>query len=205
LPKTNELHVQFLLASSSSIRYRLLTNAGYLVKAIAPNIDEERIRSISRGMLRSPNETAAKLAKEKALIILKNYPRMCVLAADQILTCDGHWFSKPLNYDSARKQLSCLSGKRHILHTSVCIVSAVTQLWIHTDNSYLTMRDLSADFISRYLCSIGPGGFNSAGCYQLENQGSQLFDCIEGDFFSILGLPLVATIRQLRTNKIEPS
>ena len=204
MPEAKELHTQFVLASSSLTRYRLLRDAGYLVETVAADVDEASIRSLLKKLSTTPNEAATKLSREKASTVSKAYPGVFVLAADQILTCDGRWFSKPLDKDAAQEQLSYLSGKRHILHTSVCLISSNTQLWTHTENSYLTMRDLSTDFIKKYLHSVDSGAFSSAGCYQLENQGSQLFDCIEGDFFSILGLPLIPTMRQLRENEIEP-
>lgn len=201
-PKNSE--AQFILASSSITRCKILTDAGYVVKVLTPNINEREARLSSSLALDSPSSIAEKLAKEKALRISSVYPKQTILAADQVLTCDGSLLSKPINESIAYEQLSYLSGKKHVLHTAVCLISPNVEIWTYIDNSYLTMRYLSPEFINKYLRLVGPTALNSAGCYQLERQGSQLFDRIEGDFFAILGLPLIPTMKQLRINKIVP-
>jgi septum formation protein len=204
LAKSTNLKTQFILASSSPIRKKILNNAGYVVQVVTPEINEAQIRFVAKATLKSPNNTAKDLAKEKAIAVSKNYPERHVLAADQILTCGDRWYSKPSDQSAAQEQLLCLSDKLHVLHTAVCLISPNAELWTHTEESYLTMRYLSGDFITQYLLSIGSSAFNSAGCYQLERQGSQLFERIEGDFFAILGLPLIPIMRQLRNNEIVP-
>ena len=197
-------HSQFILASKSRIRKEILTKAGYLFDAAPSNVDEVEILHHSRQALESPSSTANKLATRKALIISQKFPRQHVLAADQILTCENLWLRKPHNISAGREQLFHLSGKLHVLHTAVCIMSPSGQTWTHMERSHLTMRHLSAKFIDKYLSSIDSDALSSAGCYQLEGYGSQLFDVINGDFFAILGLPLIPTMRQLRAYEIVP-
>ena len=128
-----------------------------------------------------------------------------MIGADQILVCDGKLFSKPGDIAEARAHLEALSGKRHDLITATVIARAGASIWRRVDIARLTMRDLSPDFITDYLEKTGGDVLGSVGCYRLEGMGVQLFQHIEGDYFAILGLPLVAVLDFLRLHRVVPS
>uniref|UniRef100_UPI0026270F8C Maf family protein n=1 Tax=uncultured Kiloniella sp. TaxID=1133091 RepID=UPI0026270F8C len=125
-----------------------------------------------------------------------------VIGADQMLNCNGVWFDKPTDLDHAVAHLKALSGKTHQLECSVCVVKNGERLWHHNETASLTMRDLDNDFIMSYLNALGDEALSSVGAYQLEGIGAQLFHKIQGDYFTILGLPLLPLLTFFRHNRI---
>ncbi len=145
-------------------------------------------------------EIAALLARAKALSVAKSFPGRLILGADQILTFDGKRFAKPADRAAARAQLRAFAGRTHELHSAVTLVQDEATLFQHADAARLTMRSFSDKFLDRYLVAAGDAVTASVGAYQLEGAGIQLFERIEGDYFTILGLPLLPTLDFLRRN-----
>jgi len=141
---------------------------------------------------------AAFLARAKALLVTKLYPGHLVLGADQTLTLDGKRFAKPANRSAARAQLLGFAGRTHELHSAVALVRDASTLFQHADTARLTMRAFSDRFLDHYFDLVGTAASASVGAYQLEGPGIQLFERIEGDYFTILGLPLLPVLDFLR-------
>ena len=192
-----------ILASASRTRSQILLNAGIDFNIQVSNIDESVIKKQLKS--KKPEEIAIKLATLKAQEIAKLYEDALVIGADQILECDGLLFNKPTNVDETRSNLEFLRGKTHRLISAVCVVCNNEKLWGITDNVYLTMRELSDEFIDFYVQKAGKDVYSSVGGYRLEDFGAQLFTQINGDFFSVLGLPLLPLLEFLRYKKIIKS
>ena len=144
------------------------------------------------------------LAELKAAKVSARQGTALVLGADQVLDCEGRWFDKPTDRATAAAHLRALSGKRHTLATSVCLVRNGTRVWHHNEAAHLTMRPLSDDFVASYLDTAGDDVLSAVGAYRLEGTGAQLFARVEGDFFTILGLPLLPVLDVLRTHGVLP-
>jgi septum formation protein len=185
-----------VLASGSAVRRTLLEAAGIPVAAHAADIDERRLEGEASSM--PPAEIAALLARAKALQVAKSFAGRLVLGADQILTLDGKRFAKPADRAAARAQLRGFAGRTHQLHSAVALVQDAATLFQNADTARLTMRLFSDEFLDRYLDIAGAAVTASVGAYQLEGLGIQLFERIEGDYFTILGLPLLPTLDFLR-------
>jgi septum formation protein len=185
-----------VLASGSAVRRTLLEAAGIPVTVHAADIDERRLEGEASSM--PPAEIAALLARAKASLVAKSFPGRLVLGADQILTLDGKRFAKPADRAAARAQLRIFAGRTHELHSAVALVQDGATLFHHADTARLTMRSFSDEFLDRYLDLAGTAATASVGAYQLEGSGIQLFERIEGDYFTILGLPLLPTLDFLR-------
>jgi septum formation protein len=194
-----------VLASGSASRRAMLAAAGITFTVDRPEIDEGavKLRGRSRGL--TVEATAAALALAKAMAVAPRWPGALVLAADQMLECDGEWFDKPAGPTAAARQLSRLSGKTHRLISSAVVVRDGVALWDATTMADLTMRELSEAFIGDYLAAAGDGVLGSVGAYQIEGLGAQLFDAIRGDHFTILGLPLLPLLAFLRAAGVLPS
>ena len=147
-------------------------------------------------------EIAALLAGAKASLVAKSCPGQLVLGADQILTLDGQRFAKPADPAAARTQLRAFAGRTHELHSAVAVVQDATTLFQHADTARLTMRSFSDEFLDRYLDLVGAAVTASVGAYQLEGLGIHLFERIEGDHFTILGLPLLELLAFLRSERL---
>jgi septum formation protein len=132
-------------------------------------------------------------------------PGRYVLGADQMLECDGTWFDKPADRDAARAQLLALRGRRHHLVSAAVLALDGERIWHQADRAELVMRDFSTDFLERYLELAGEAACASVGAYQLEGVGAQLFSRVRGDFFTILGLPLLPVLAILRQHGMLPS
>ncbi|NQU55584.1 MAG: septum formation protein Maf [Rhodospirillales bacterium] len=189
---------RLILASKSPARRNVLAGAGLVFEVVPGNIDEDAIKAQMRDAGASCEDTALALAQAKARDVAAKTPGCFVLGADQILECDGAWFDKPENIEAARCQLHDLSAHTHKLISALCLVYDEKIIWSHIDTAELTMRRLSDGFIDDYLEKAGDDVLQSVGAYQLEGLGSQLFDSVEGDFFTVLGLPLMPLLKVLR-------
>jgi septum formation protein len=188
-----------VLASASETRANMLASAGIDVMTQPAAVDESEIKTSFKAAGGSPGEAAVALAELKAARVAETLPHeTIVLGADQILTCDQDWFDKPTDGAVARKQLERLSGRRHELHTAVVGFRRQARVWHHLDLTRLWMRSLSSTFLDVYLMAVGGDALQSVGGYHMERLGSQLFSRIEGDHFSILGLPLLSVLAFLR-------
>lgn len=185
-----------VLASRSNSRRTLLCAAGIPIEVRAADIDERALERQAAAL--APSAIAALLAREKAAMIERHHPGRLVLGADQVLALDGRCFAKPTDRAAARAQLRALSGRTHELHSAIAFVHNATVAFEHVEVARLTMRALSDQFLHRYLDAVGSAAMQSVGAYQLEGLGIQLFDRVEGDYFTVLGLPLVAVLDFLR-------
>jgi septum formation protein len=193
---------ELILASSSATRVGIFQGAGLVFKTERPTVDEATIR---RSMIASGADVesgAARLADLKALEISAKHPAGLVVGADQILEHEGAWFEKPVNIDQARNQLEQLSGGQHRLISSVAVALNNSVIWRHTDHAVLNMRTLSEGFLTDYLQIMGDRLLSSVGGYQIESLGAQLFDSVTGDYFTILGLPLLPVLKFLREKDV---
>jgi len=188
-----------ILASTSPTRLAMVAAAGLETKAVAPPVDEDVIKRRLRAERASPERVAAALAEAKALAVSDQHPHGLVIGADQMLVCDGVCFDKPADRVAARDQLQSLRGRTHQLISAVAVASGGQSQWRTVATATMTMRPLTDGFLDRYLDRIGPAAFSSVGAYQLEGLGAQLFDRIEGDHFTILGLPLLPLLAYLRS------
>jgi nucleoside triphosphate pyrophosphatase len=188
-----------ILASSSTSRARILEAAGLAFIVEPPGLDEAAMRqAVSGDKALDPHDVAEVLARAKAEAVSELARQAYVIGGDQILALGKTVMSKPDSMEAARRQLLDLSGKTHTLHTAVAVATNGETLWAETTVATLTMRKLTPEFIGRYLASAGDEVLGSVGAYQLESLGVQLFDKIDGDYFSILGLPLIPLLDTLR-------
>src|SRR5579863_8992402 len=185
-----------VLASRSAARRTMLKAAGIPIEPHPADLDERALAA--RAVSQQPAGVAALLAKEKAAAVGRAHPGRLVLGADQTLALGGDHFTKPADRNAAKAQLRALSGKSHELHSAVAFVQDGAMLFEHVDTARLTMRTLSERFIDLYLDAVGEAATTSVGAYQLEGLGSQLFERVDGDYFTILGLPLVPALDFLR-------
>lgn len=187
-----------VLASASTVRARLLGAAGVAVTVDHARLDEDEIKAAYRHEGRTAADCAAALAEAKAKRVALRHPDDLVIGADQILSCEDTWFDKPGSRDAARAQLLALRGKRHTLSAAAVVVRGGQVMWHHVEEPHLLMRRFSDEFLDAYLTAAGEAVLSSVGAYQLEGLGAQLFARIEGDYFSILGLPLLPLLDCLR-------
>ena len=187
-----------ILASASVTRQHVLRAAGLDFTAIPSDTDEDTVKHTARAQGATAGETALQLAELKARSIAARHPNALVLGADQILLCEDTWFDKPSNLAAARDQLRALRGKTHTLETALVCVQGTTRIWHHLTRPRLAMRNFTDEFLENYLAAECPDILGSVGAYRLEGPGAQLFSNIEGDFFSILGLPLLPLLDYLR-------
>jgi septum formation protein len=192
------------LASTSAIRRHLLTQAGIQFEAVGSGVDEDAVKDAMRAEGASPRNQADKLAELKALKVSQKRPGF-VLGCDQILSFEGHSFDKAETLDEAFERLSQLRGKTHSLECAAVIAKDGQPVWRLVTSPKLTMRAFSDDFLRAYLNSYGQEALSSVGCYQFEGPGAQLFERVEGDFFSILGLPLLEVLAFLRLHGEIPT
>jgi septum formation protein len=187
-----------ILASGSIVRAQLLRQAGIAFEVSVAAIDESEIKASLRAEGLAVERVAEALAEAKAHRVAARFHEAFVLGADQMLDLDGDWLDKPRDLDEARTHLRKMSGRTHRLVSGTVLFKNGTRIWHQTTEARLTMRALSDAFIERYLASAGTAILGSVGAYQLEGLGAQLFDRIDGDFFSILGLPLLPVLAMLR-------
>ncbi len=188
-----------ILASTSQARARLLEAAGLAFIVEPPGLDESTMRqAVSGERSLNPSDIAEVLARAKAEAVSDIAAGAFVIGADQILAEGDRIFAKPDSMEAARAELLDLSGKSHTLHTAVALAKDGETVFAHTEVARLVMRKLNPEFIGRYLAAAGEAALASVGAYQLEGIGAQLFEKIDGDYFSILGLPLLPLLDALR-------
>lgn len=191
---------RLILASQSRARHLLLASAGIPFEALPAAVDERAIQQNS-GLI-SPGAIAAHLAREKAAFISGRYPGRLVIGADQTLALGERMFSKSAGRRQAADQLRALAGRTHELHSAVAVVLDGKTLFEDVAVARMTMRPLSDIAIAAYLDAAGEGVTASVGAYQLEGLGVHLFERIEGDHFTILGLPLLSLLAFLRSERL---
>lgn len=198
-PNTLWLETQpLILASGSVTRRDILAAAGIPVEVMKPTIDERAVEEplVEQGV--PADQIAAALACAKALAVSRDQPGRLVLAADQTLTCDGIAFHKPVDSFAAAEQIAALAGRTHELHSAFVLARDGAPIAEGRETARMTMRALDTDFIGLYVDLVGPAALSSVGGYQLEGLGAQLFEAVEGNHFTILGLPLLAVLAALR-------
>jgi septum formation protein len=187
-----------VLASRSAARINLLASAGIPLEAMPADIDERAEEATARQNGLDAEGVALALAHAKAFAVSRLRPGRIVLGSDQTLACDGEAFHKPADADEGAEQLRRLSGKRHALHSAAVVMRDGDPLFSTVATASLTMRALSESMIARYLDAAGGAALGSVGAYQLEGLGIHLFEAIEGDHFTILGLPLMPLLAFFR-------
>lgn len=191
---------RIILASASPFRKALLENAGIAVTAVPANVDERAVETAVVGGGVTPGELAQILAEAKAIEVSERYPAAWVVGSDQVLSLDGEVLHKVADMDEARRRLLALSGRTHLLETAVVLARGGEAVWRHVSVAEMTMRQITPEFIGRYLAESGPGVIASVGAYQIEGPGIQLFEKVAGDHFTIVGLPLLPLLAALRHN-----
>lgn len=187
-----------VLASKSAIRLQMLRAAGLPVDVVPAVLDERSVEDEARAGGADAAGVAVALAREKARAVSRAYPGRIVMGADQTLDLGGDALHKPADLDAARAQLRHMSGRRHTLHSAAAIARSGEVLAVAASMATLTMRPLSDAMIDRYCRHAGAAILDSVGAYQLEGPGIHLFETIEGDYFTILGLPLLDILAALR-------
>lgn len=191
-----------VLASASTARAALLREAGIVFRTDPADIDEAELKRALHNQGVSAAEAADTLAELKAVKVSRRHAGALVIGADQMLECGQEWFDKPADIDHARAHLMTLRGKTHELISAVAVARDGTRLWHHVDRARLHMRDFSDAFLDRYLASMGPAACSTVGAYRLEGLGAQLFTRVEGDYFTVLGLPLLPLLEFLRAQNV---
>lgn len=185
---------RLILASASASRAQILRDAGIIFDVVPANVDEDTMKA----SVEEPRALAEALASLKAFTVSASHPGQLVLGADQVLVLEGRVMSKAPDPETAAQYLRRLRGRRHVLISALALARGGAPVWRHTAVAALTMRDFSDAFLEDYLAREGEAVLGSVGCYRLEGLGVQLFETVEGDYFSILGLPLQPLLGALR-------
>ena len=189
---------RIVLASRSAPRAAILAGAGVAFEVVGSSVDEAALKARLLGEGLGPREIADHLAEAKASQVSAHEPDAIVFGADQTLDLDGVLFDKAADLAQARERLTILRGRTHRLHCAVAAAKGGTVVWRVSESPTLTMRDFSDVFLDGYLELGARALLGSVGCYLLEGEGAQLFERIEGDYFAVLGLPLLPVLDFLR-------
>ena len=192
-------NTDIILASGSVFRQKMLRDAGVAFRVERAEIDERAVENTLEGSDADPETVAQILAEAKAVDVSEREPGALVIGADQTLSLGDELFHKPADMEGARRHLLKLSGQTHQLNSAAVIARDGEVIWRHVGVARLTMRDLDPGFIGRHLSSVGEKALSSVGAYQIEGEGIQLFEKIEGDTFTIVGLPLLPLLAELRS------
>ena len=187
---------QIVLASGSPFRLSMLRHAGVDLVAVPAQVDERALEAPLDGV--APDDVAAILAEAKATEVSDRMHGRLVLGCDQTLSLGDEIFHKPADMEAARRHLLKLSGRTHQLNSAVAIARGGETVWRYVDVARLVMRELAPAFIGRHLARVGKKALESVGAYQIEGEGVQLFSKIEGSYFTIVGLPLLPLLGELR-------
>ena len=190
-----------ILASKSAARSQLLAGAGVPFETMVAGVDEDAVKTGLLAEGASPRDVADALAELKAVRISARQPGF-VVGADQTLEFEGRLYDKAVDLAEVRARLLALRGKPHQLHSAVVVARDGAPIWRELVSATLTMRDFSEAFLDDYLATEGEAALGSVGCYRLEGPGAQLFSKIEGDYFAILGLPLLGLLDLLRRHQV---
>jgi septum formation protein len=183
-----------ILASTSESRRRLLGDAGLSFDIEAPRVDEEEVKRSLAVQRAPPQQVAEALAALKACRVSSRHPSSLVIGGDSTLACNGKLFDKPPTVAAARTQLLALRGQTHDLISSVVVAKGGARIWHHTEKARLTMKNFDEAFLDTYLAQAGESVTTSVGAYRLESIGAHLFSRVDGDYFTILGLPLLPVL-----------
>lgn len=195
--------MSLVLASQSASRQAMLTAAGVPFRAVAASVDEAAIKDAMLAEGAAARDVADTLAAVKAERVAQAHPGDLVVGSDSIMVlADGQMLDKPADRADAASHLAAMSGGRHTLISAVVAVEGGRQVWRHVDTAMLSVRSLSADFIEAYLGDEWPAIAGCVGCFRIEGPGVQLFDRIDGDHFTILGMPLLPLLGFLRTRGV---
>lgn len=186
-----------ILASGSPTRAAMLTDAGLVFERVRPEVDERRLEAEMAS--ENPGEIAERLAGAKALDVSRRHPGALVVGADQTLALGSERFHKPESLEAAETQIARLAGRTHELHAAVVVARDGAVLFRHRSVARMTMRPLGPAEIARYVGSAGEEALGSVGAYRIEGRGITLFEAIDGDHFTILGLPLLPLLAILRS------
>lgn len=187
-----------ILASKSTFRAKMLEDAGLTFTIQPADIDERAVEEpLIKSGLEGPDIPLI-LAQAKASSVSAQHPDAIVIGSDQTLVFDHQQLHKPKNMEEARRRLLLLSGKTHALHSAVALVQNEEIIWSFTQQANIRFRELDPAFIGRHLAKVGEKALTSVGAYHIEGEGVHLIDSIDGDFFSIMGMPLIPLIQQLR-------
>lgn len=189
---------KLILASKSASRRSLMTDAGLVFESVTADIDERAIEADLSTRYAKPPEVAVELARAKAQSVSERFPDAYVIGSDQVLSLGNRLFHKPLSMGEAADHIRAMSGETHHLNCGVAIAFRGEIVWSEVSIAAMTMRPISPAFLQAYLDMAGEDIMHSVGAYQFEGPGVQLFDKIEGDYFTILGLPMLQLLAGLR-------
>ncbi|VTZ62579.1 Maf-like protein R00002 [Sinorhizobium medicae] len=195
---TENMRPSLVLASASPFRRTLLVNAGLSFEARAAEIDERALEQPLESSGASPADVALVLAEAKAKDVARHFPGALVIGSDQTMSLGSRVYHKPRDLAEAAEHLLSLSGKTHSLNSAVVLIRDDAVVWRHVSTASMTVRRLRQGFIDRHLERVGAKALTSVGAYQLEGEGIQLFERIDGDYFTILGLPMLPLLSRLR-------
>jgi len=190
-----------ILASASGIRLKILKDYGFNVKAIPAGIDEDEIKNSLLNDRFTSFDISRALAETKAKKISSKFMNEMVLGADQVLDFQGKIFNKPENMESALNLMQKLNGNIHFLFSSICLSKNNAVIWMHTEKVILKMKKLSDEFIKNYLDKVGLEIIKQYGVYQIEGQGKELFEQIQGDEYSVMGMPIKQLMNYYKINE----